>query len=425
MRLSSVAVTADSVFMRLTSGLSVSRPSTARFFRLALLVPLGLPVAVAQRVLKRWLLVRICRVRSDRLGHFIGESDLRISRELTTDSQNFSRNEHVLHFFDSVPINTVMADSLRKRFRFGPKFLLEGAYWINRALGANSPWLTDWPTIPGMPDLSVLNRDTQWFRFTPNQKIAGRRILSELGIGLGDRYVCLFPRDAAYGTQVASEVLERSQKYRNCALETFDPAVKRMQELGLKVVLMGRSVTDRSDVKIDGVIDYRSSDQVGDLADLMLAANCDFALACDTGSAFLPILFRKRLAIVNTLSPWGLFQGTAVSVCTMKTWRRSDGSSLSLKELLFEGQSFGPMGPDSDFFDSLGLTCVDCSPEEILDVVEEMLSLKVSAHETVFEDLRGDLVSNQAANLLALRKPGNWQVPFSPSWLSRRPHFLA
>ena len=380
---------------------------------------LGLPLWLAQRLLSPWVHIRIGKIRSDRLGHFVGESDNFMSGLKFGSSNDVHKS--TWYFFDSKPINRVFERALREQLKIAPRIFLKGAYGLNQVLPGRERFNATWPSLTGLADFSNLTPATRWFQFSASEIDSGHAILKQLGLAPDENYVCLFPRDPEYGLRVAARGVETAQRYRNCDLMTFQLAIDFLVSRGYKVLRMGRQYSNGGQSKVRGVIDYTAQGCVGDLADLILTAHCTFAIGCDTGAVHLPLLFRKPTLITNVMTPWGLSRGSAVTLYLMKTWADREGHHLTLRELLFLDDEFGASGPGPDHFDSLGLQCLDNSPQAILGATKEMVEYVESTNEAPWQIRAASL---QAAQLLTLRQSGNWNIRFAKSFLAEHPEFL-
>ena len=160
-----------------------------------------------------------------------------------------------------------------------------------------------------------------------------------------------------------------SQGTRDAQIPTYIPAIRTIVERGGWVIRMG----DRSMPPLPSmanVIDYAHSPVKSDWMDVFLWAQCRFYLGTNSGPAFIPPTFGVPVVMTNW-SPLGIPDLFIQGLCTFKLyWNELEQRYLSFPEVLSSSLGFTNA---PEHITSKGVSLVDNTPEEIQEVVTEML----------------------------------------------------
>jgi len=372
---------------------------------------LGLPLWLLSASLKPFLEIRFLAIPGPRLGHLVAEADCLISKKIPNRSR-------VLYFvfFAGPPVNTFFGEILRKRLIIWPTFLVGGAFVWQQVF--TSPLSRHWAV--STPYASGLTLSSKWVEDDLNMKQL-EQLLESFDLDPVRPYVCLWVRDSSYGSTADPLRNQDYSSHRDSTIANHLKMCETLQQHGYSVVRMGRVTQDDTTTNKQAFFDYSSDNQRSDRNDFLLTKFCAFAISGDSGSVFLPILYRKPLALVNIGGFVGVQGGESVKVVALKRleWQNT-GLPVSSSQIL---QRSMYLFTDKSQFEKLGVEIFENTPEELEGVALDML------------DVLGINKLNESAIDLRLRKAfmekvelmGLVDSQFLPSrrWLAANPQFSA
>lgn len=320
----------------------------------------GALVLAGLYLLRPFLLVKIGRLRYERVGNLAVNTELFLRRS----AREGGRARHV--FLSGPPCNRQLMTMIRRRLAVVESAWLAKAYEICRPLLDATPFhealafrFTEFDLFDGAgPCLS----------FTEEEEARGREALRAMGIGPNDWFVCLHNRDSAY--------LDASQPggkwgyhdYRDCSLESFLPAADYVAERGGFVLRMGQAVKEPLAGARPRLIDYARLHR-SDFLDVYLLAKCRFMIGSDAGLAQVPTIFNRP--VVNTNVPfvdWAAFRSEDIFI-QKRLYSEAEGRALSYPEILARGwERFYR----TEWLAERRLRLVENTAGEILEAVREM-----------------------------------------------------
>ncbi|MDB4805120.1 TIGR04372 family glycosyltransferase [bacterium] len=193
----------------------------------------------------------------------------------------------------------------------------------------------------------------------------GQRCLEEMGVPRNAWFVSLHVRDnASY-----KETSNSGSSIRNADSETYLPAIKEIVDRGGWVIRVGDPSMDPLP-EMDYVIDYAHSELRSDWMDIFLSSACRFLVGVCSGPVSIPSTFGVPVIITN-VSPLDGGGYTKKDLFIPKMyWSEREDRMLSFEE------AFAPplrACYNNYVLKSLGIRPINNSPEEIQDVVCEML----------------------------------------------------
>jgi putative glycosyltransferase (TIGR04372 family) len=305
-------------------------------------------------------------VITERVGHFAAEIDCFLKL------QALGRLPH-RHYFVTAPRGRLANDCLAD-------------YWANKLplvreprscallaamgrLGLMQHDVTDYIlTVHGAATYYRVN--AEWAGRPPILKLSsehalrGRARLSELGLPQDAWFVCVHVREGGY-----SAGDEKVHAYRNAELQAIVPAIRAIVERGGWCIRMGDPATTPLPV-MAGAIDYAHHPLRSAEMDVFLCASCRFFLGNTSGLFILSSVFGVPCALANLvpLSIMGYAPGD-LSIPKLLV-REREQRILSFPEAFSSPASNYRMGR---MFQEAGLGVVDNTPDEIRDLVVEML----------------------------------------------------
>jgi len=333
----------------------------------------AVPVAILIRCIRPWRIVRLGKMRSDRIGHFAADAG-----QLWAAQQLQPKQYMNFHWLDDREIsNEFWAKIVRRNFSCPP--------WA-RALDAYSH------ILPGgemhhLPTTTTASRDIHGvlekglapMAFLPEEDAEAKAWLSRAGWKEGESFVCLLVRDSAYlnTDPLHKHWLEdrRSEdcngwdyhNYRDSDIATYVPAVEWLCEQGVWVLRMGNIMAKSIPTEHPRVIDYAFHPDKSDFLDIWLFANCDMCISTGSGPDMVSDVYRRPILFLNFIPLRNLFSwSNATHLPKTLLWEQSKlPLALTWREHLCHDYFF------TDHYKEAGIKIVDLSPDQILAAVQE------------------------------------------------------
>ena len=376
------------------------------------------------------MIVRIGRIRSYRIGSFVGDLD----RHLAYSRESRKRTVE-LYFLENERVSNAFVEVLwRRQIYVFPRLVLESSFkWITRKAISSSFWsehlwstmdIDHWSPILGERDpWNILDSAQPTLRLSESEMRRGRAQLSEFGISPESRIALLVGRDSAYGTIRGDS--PQSHTHRNVQINDFEPSIDLLRQKGFTVFRMGSVVQEKLKCADErSVFDYATNGMRSEFLDVYLASICALCVSVLTGYDQLPTLFRKPILYVNMV-PIGMYPSyrrSSLALCKSFTDLDS-GDFISLNELYRRGCFFDF---NASKFRENGVGVVDNSPRLLRDAVDEAITHLVNKEAWSKEDESAWMRFREQFEPIASRYPikihGDLLAYYSPSGL-RSGHF--
>ena len=372
---------------------------------------LGFPIWIVTLLLRPILEVRFWGIPATRLGHLVLETDLFVTK-------NIQSKKKVLFacFFAGDPINLFFSTTLTKTLWIWPRSLAGAAFIFQQAFSRRSS--RHW-AVGKLTEAKILTPSSRWIDDGLNMDEV-KVLLETLGADPHKPYICLWARDSSYGSEVDPSRNQWLNSYRDVSIENYGPMVELIKKSGYEVIRMGRLSNDTERKSPPPYFDYSSSQQRSDRNDFLLTKYCSFAVAGDSGSVSIPLLYRKPIALVNIGSFIGLIDAPSVRIVTMKRLISSvEEHPITMSEIQ-------KLGADQfnrrDQFEAKNISHIENSPEDLEAVAEEIIAI-VEKDEVFWRDSDTVLQSSflDMLAMIGIRNP-----TFKPSlnWLRANPQFV-
>jgi putative glycosyltransferase (TIGR04372 family) len=298
-------------------------------YRLAASAIWAIPSALLIRLIRPLILIRICGIRSDRIGHFVADIAEHIGREKIKSPGTFN-----FYFFKG-PISNTQWELMAKRSSL-------------KVLGNWLRYLDDWNRfVPGgrlhaVHSSLTGSRDTEGLfshfdcsiPFHPSEDAECQNWLEAQGWSKGEPFVTILVRDSAYLSQHHSNYDWRNHSYRDSDIKTYLPAMEWLSSQGVWVLRMGKSMASQIQTKSNRIIDYAFDPQRSDLLDIWLFANSSAIISTASGLDYLGGIYRKPILFVNALPLLDLASFFDMTwVPKNLVWKKS-GETLTLSETI-------------------------------------------------------------------------------------------
>jgi len=330
---------------------------------------MAVPIVLALRIIRPWLIVRLGGLISSRIGHFAGNTELHLCEY--DGGVNRPERRHIdIFYFATWPIcNQQLAKMWKRTLRVWPAWILAPIARINQLIPGGAVHEAC-NTLNDRDVHNLLDEISPHLDFTAQEEAKGQANLQLMGIPLGSPFVCLTARDSAYLESHIKGADFRYHNYRDVDVQNYVLAAEELASRGYYVLRMGSKVHASINSDHPMVIDYATNGMRSDFMDIYLGANCTFCISCGTGFDAIPILFRRPVAFVNHV-PIGLLvtcQKNTLAI-TKHHVSKIDGRELSLREILNSDVGLAYLSSD---YESKDIRLIENTPEEICDLVIEM-----------------------------------------------------
>lgn len=333
--------------------------------RVLLFLPALVVVAVV-RLLRPFVLLRTGWLNASRIGHFVGNTEVYLSRRDTGEESGVD----LLGVWG--PISNRQIAVMWRRLLPHVTALYREAHRINRSLPGAAPHLA---TLDIVDWDGALAKSQPHLAFTAEEVARGEARRAELAPGAGALgHVCLHSRDTAYLRLTAPFTDATRHDYRDSSIANFAPAASELASRGYAVFRMGAAVESPWPLPADGrLVDYANTAR-DDFMDVYLEATCAFHLGDGTGLNEIPRAFRRPVAYTNCipLEPSEFHSKVPGGILIPKLLRSSDNNRfLTFAEVAALDVARDELY-ESATYARLGLTPVENSAEEISALAAEI-----------------------------------------------------
>lgn len=331
---------------------------------------IAIPIIIAIRLIRSFLLVRIEGLLSHRIGHFAGMVEIYLCEQKA--GINKPKGPYIDLFYQAYsPICNKQLSKMWKRvLHIWPKIILAPIDRMNRFIPGGKIHQVGGNTQNDRDVHNLLDMYLPFLQFTEEEHQKGLAELKELGIMDDKPIVCLLVRDNAYlDNQIKADWSYHN--YRDSDISNYILVSEELAKRGYYVVRMGVKVNQPLETTHPNIIDYAWKGLRSDFMDIYLGAKCEFAITTVTGWDAVPgWLFRKPLVCVNHV-PFGDLRTFSEKFILMSRKHFDIGCKreLSISEIINRGLLYCSASRD---YEKEGIKLIENSPEELLNVCIEM-----------------------------------------------------
>ncbi len=322
-------------------------------------------------ILSKIIIIRILPIISQRIGHFAGNTEMRICKKKSSISQ---KNLDIF-FFENKISNTFLEKKWREKLVIFPQVILFPLYYLLKRLSIFFPVFKKHVVT----EISLNSRDYENFidKYEPSISFSEKEIklgfeyLEKFGLKKNDKFVCFIVRDKKYLKHNFPEVDFSKWNYRDYNIDDFILAAEELTKLGYFVFRMGKISEKRLNTNNNMIIDYSFSDLKSDFLDIFLGANCEFCLSTDVGYDHIPYIFRRPLASIT--DPISLMKFSSKKFLNIFSlyYSKTEKKYLTLNQIFNSNLAY--FNSSQDLYDAK-IKIINPGPNEIKDFVIEMVN---------------------------------------------------
>ena len=328
------------------------------------------------RIISPVIKIRVQRIISQRIGHFIAETELHLCEKNLEKKNNKIQID--FFYYDLFVSNKKIDEMIKSDLIVVPKIIFKPIHDINFLinkiliiLGIErdiNNFIVPRPQCADRDVKNLLIKCSQKLNLTSADHIEGEKFLNKLGI-INKKFVCLAVRDDNYLKISQPRGDWKYHNFRNGNINDYLLAAEELTNRGYHVIRMGKYAKEKLKTNNPLIIDYSFSNYRNDFLDVYLGGNCKFCISTGFGFDAIPYVFRKPIAYVYT--PIGyLFSFTKNSVAIFKNYYSENKKRyLNINEIFNEDLAFVYNG---EILKKKKIILKENSPEEIKDLAIEM-----------------------------------------------------
>ena len=253
---------------------------------------------------------------------------------------------------------------------------IKNSYSLCRALNSHKITIFDVSKYSETNHLlhDVFNEKNRGNNFTFKKNVANKlsSILDKNHSRYINDWVCIHTRDSSYSRDLyhGSSQPDCGQEYRNTSPNNLIEVIELLGSLKIHSFLMGKAIDiDLSDSNY--FTNYSKANWKSESMDIYLSSKCLFFLGCDSGLKHVAQLFDRPIISANS-TLWNNFTKSSRQeiVFFKKIYSSQFEKFLSISEIM-HSPIFNSRGADQ--YGNSGLTLVENSPDDLVDVTTEML----------------------------------------------------
>tara|TARA_Y100001970_G_scaffold291972_1_gene431311 strand:+ start:1576 stop:2799 length:1224 start_codon:yes stop_codon:yes gene_type:complete len=332
----------------------------------------GLFFLILIRAIRPLILIRWHKLRSRTMGHFTVNTELYLCEQ---DKKINVPNQKYIDFFYLIPRSTVCNNQLKimwkRKIKIIPWQILRGIDVLNDIIPGGDCHKIKNTTTYSFDVLNLLDETETHLKFSDEENELGKKLLRDMGIKDGQKFVCLVVRDSQYHKKSSFEKnVYDYHSYRNCNVNNYLKAAEYLAENGIFVIRMGSEVKNKFKSNNKKIIDYATNGMRSDFMDIYLGSKCMFWISTATGIDGLAQIFRLPAVFTNQV-PIGYIRTTHTNsvVITKHHLDKNLKRKLSIREINEKNLSFSLKADD---FKKNNIELIENTPEEILSAVKEL-----------------------------------------------------
>ena len=329
-------------------------------------------------ILSPIFLIRVGRLRSEKLGHLSEEYEIYLCEKKLGINQPKKRFIDI--FFREKSICNKYYYNLRKKdFVIFPRIIIQPLYNLLFLIYKKKKFICD-REHAAIDTFYSLDKTNSTIQICDDLKKDSFEILEKIGLKKNQKIVCLHLRDNAYRGP------NNYTDFRNIKnVDRYVKGIEYLTKIGYFVIRTGVITKNRINFINPNYFDYSRSDIKSEKLDVFLASTCFFCIA--NGSGFEPMVrsFRNPVLYTN-FNKYGGYKGQHKKDMTIFIHYKDTNShkKLSLKEI-YQRKLFN-IYSDSEIIKK-NIFLYENSEDEILESIIEMID-RIEGRWRVADDVK-------------------------------------
>jgi len=343
-------------------------------------LPISFFVLLILKLLSPIILIRFGLLHSDRIGHFLINTELFFCEQFT---KRKTKNSLDIFYFPTEPCNYQFSKMLRRKILILPKIIIRPFCLISRKLDFFSSHVTGQPSNGDYDVKNLLDKIKTQVKFTKDEIKFGEKKLHEMGVKKNQKIICIAVRDSFYLKKKYPNSKFDYHNHRNEDINNFILSIKYLIKKKYFVIRMGSLTKNKVKYRNNNFLDYSHSKFKSDFMDLFISSQSDLFISNNTGVDAFGILFRKPVLHVGSI-PIG-----AISTYSNKIFNTMlNHYSVILKRNLNLSEIFEKnlhLGWTNEFFLKKKIRLIKFRPTEILKFTKEVVKI-INNNDLFFEN---------------------------------------
>ena len=318
------------------------------------------------RSMRPFVHYKICKIYSERLGHFVQDSAEQLVR-----LNQLPKNVKVLYYFGEIS-NAQWETMVRRALRINGNWLRHLDFW-NKAIPGGAQFQHPSSFTESRDKQGLFLQFDARLQFTESENQQALDWMRSRGMQKNDKFICLHVSDNSYlkvynPQKVSLEVIERDN-FRNSEIADFREAIQTLTDAGFWVIRMGKRVESPISPPLPRVIDYPFDLDHSDLLDIWLFANCEGCISTISGPDMIPVVYRKPLLHVNALPLTQLHAYLPCMTVPKNLFHKKTNQAFTLKD--YTDSNF----TQSKEFEDAEVQITSLTSNELVAAFEEFLEI--------------------------------------------------
>jgi putative glycosyltransferase (TIGR04372 family) len=334
---------------------------------LIITIPIAMVVLIFFAIIWPFFKVRFGLISCDRIGHFAANTELYLCNKIYNKC-----NALDLFYFPKEVANTQLEKMVKRKIIILPKFIIRPLDLICRKFYflKNHRAIT---TSYGDYDINnLLDKMPAQIKMNTAETKYGKKILKNMGIPKGSKFICLIVRDNSYiEKRWSNKGTMNFHSHRNIDINDFRKASVELANKGYYVLRMGSIVKGNFLFpKNNMIIDYANSSFQSDFMDIFLMSHCYFCISTVTGLDAVSFIARKPILFVSSI-PIGMYSTSSKKFmnCTRNHFSIQKKTNLTTSEIFNNNLAFAL---DKKNFDKKKIILKSYSSADLKKIVIEM-----------------------------------------------------